>query len=186
MCGGGPMINQNRDYEGIIMLSHNGVNWRNVFRTAANFNIYNDWVTEVAWDARDELFYANSSYSDNNGSSWISSDGYSWSYASGQSFWQHTNIVGWGDGIVGYDPEHNLLITPDDEVFQTISMYARCTAYMGGIWLAGGRNAFSGDSLTVSSIDSRKTWQPVTFGAIGMTGNYAITCIIGGPMEDFG
>jgi len=71
----------------------------------------------------------------------------------------------------------------------------RCSAvaFCGGIWMAGGYGILVDESgttvaqgsATVSSLDDGQTWFLSTAGTIGMTGNYEIWTISGGPIKDF-
>jgi hypothetical protein len=163
---------------GIIALSHNGTDWITVL-----FLDSYSAVHDLVWDSRVNAFFGNGGNPDFG--CWKSRTGYDWAYVGGEDFYNHCPL-GVADGVVGYDPDTGVMITPDDinnafgDVFN-----CGCVGFCNGIWMAGGGTHGRGDSATYSSIDGGKTWDIVTEGAIGMTGNYEVLCITGAPIEDF-
>lgn len=186
MCGSGDNYTY-YDHGPIIAISHDGDHWETVFRVSANddpagVEFYGYAVHDLVWDPEANAFFAQTSEH----IVLRSRTGYGWAVVP-DNFYNHCPY-GIPDGVFGYDPDNNTIITPDD-VNQMLGgidssgFYASCTAFCNGIWMAGGggRNG----SATISSIDGGQTWAFVTEGRIGMQGNYDVLCISGGPLQDF-
>jgi hypothetical protein len=176
MCGDG--TNGGSSFGGLITISHDGTNWdTSFFNTDRDF----DYISDIVWDPRDGgAFYANPSRG-----VLMSRTGTSWTFLPDDNFYSHC-VRGVGDGLIGYDPDTGLTIHPGDIPLEALR-YCNCTAFTGGIWLAGGNapDSVSARAGIASSIDGGKTWQLVSYGTLGMNADYSITCIIGGPMGDF-
>jgi hypothetical protein len=191
MCGGGNDFSGDDGtpyfYYPLIAISHDGDNWQTVFRGDSGFHGYA--VYELVWDPGANAFYA---YTFNR-QTLKSRTGYDWTMVP-DDFYSHCPL-GTGDGVVGYDPDNDVMITPDalNEYLAEVGIGlpgvgfgADCTAFCNGIWMAGGGlYGVQYGSATLSSIDGGVTWSIVTQGAIGMQGNYNVLCITGGPLEDF-
>lgn len=164
----------------IIMLSHDVVHWQTVLAPGSGFGLF-----FLVWDPQIGAFYT--APEDLSTGCWSSPTGYVWSFLPGEDFYSHCP-GGIPDGIIGYDPDNDQFILPQDVPTDIIE--ANVTAFCGGIWLAGGRTPGGGTwmidrSCTAASIDGGQNWQVVTSGPIGMTGDYDILCISGAPWGDF-
>lgn len=160
----------------IVMLSHDVVHWKTVFAPGSGHGLH-----YLVWDPRSRSFYATAD--SQLPGCYVSITGYDWRFQPFEDFYSHCQH-GIPDGVVGYDEDNDLFILPQDVPSDII--YANVTAFCGGIWLAGGRpSGGHNSSCTAASIDGGQTWQVVTEGAIGMTGDYPILCISGAPWGDF-
>jgi hypothetical protein len=169
MCGGSGF-----KYGGLIMTSHDGLNWLSTLFLSANY------IPDVVFNPKEQAFYANT----NSHETYRSFDGYSWTSIGFDQFFNHCPL-GIPDGTIGVDPVTRKSINPLDVTAEASGIYARVTAYMGGVWMAGGGDAIGPyRSAIASSVNAGKTWQPVTSGPIGMHGDYIITCMIGAPIGD--
>jgi len=165
---------------GIIMLSHDAVNWQTVM-----FDYQSSGLYYLVWDPNYERNGAFFAAGFATGGCYVSTTGYAWVYMGGENFYDHCPS-GIPDGVVGIDYDNNIMILPQD--VPTDVILAECTAFCGGIWLAGGSVRAGGSydrSCTAASIDGGETWHVVTQGAIGMNGDYAVLCISGAPWGDF-
>jgi hypothetical protein len=188
----------------ILMRSRDGIKWENigVAHLMAQRNI-----DKLVWDAEENLFYLQG---DGEGTRpFYSPDGLYWFYSYSE-FETHCKgpLSGVADGVYGFDPAQNLIITPDGNGGvvaivgkKTIPILVgldqcNCIAYAGGVWMAGGRaiaviptNRMA--SVTTSSIDGGNTWVVSTYGDLNMPGlgdpgpGFEITTMVAGPIQDF-
>ena len=165
------------DYGGLIMMSRDGLSWRRVF-----FDKDNPTVSELFWNTKEKRFLANVS-----ARCFVSPDGQKWTEIE-DDFWDHvTTPHGEADGKVGYDAKNDLYILPWELDLDFMGVI-ECTAFVNGIWMAGGETS-NGDSGTACSIDGGKTWELVTSGALemefdGLVGNFGILTMIAVPLGD--
>lgn len=178
----------------VLMRSTDGYKW--------DSNVaYGDVFTEqLVWDKDERRFYAGGPVGLDYCS--YSPDGLRW-YLSVTDFHTHCKgiMTGTPDGIYGYDSRNDLLIYPDGgEAWAVVnassgdaesfpiwvgieSVYT--IAYVGGIWMAGGGSGGTGNSMTTCSLDGGNFWFYSTVGDLDMTGDYAVTTMVGAPIQDF-
>jgi len=183
MGGHGLAAGYNGDvFGGIIALSHDGRTWDTTY-----FSSTNNWhISDLTWNVEEQMFYARGTIS----GSLRSPDGYSWTHLPDDDYWRHVFPAdGWSDGLRGYNPFTGQIIYPDDVAVWTpdFPFYCYCTAFCGNMWMAGGyhyADPFYG-SMTMCSVDDGQTWAIATYGRIGNAADYPISCISGGPIQDF-
>ena len=150
---------------GIMMVSHDAINWTQVYSSESRRVIYN-----MVWDEEEGAFYADFRGPIAHGVTTPaptticlrSETGYVWEEVA-EDFWSHTTDGKTPDGRAGHDPETGLTILPGDLDDPGSGVDIRCTAYANGVWLAGGSNA-SG-SLTMISFDGGVNWSVSTSGS---------------------
>jgi hypothetical protein len=182
----------------VLMRSNDGYKWSS---QQAGALIGTDMLV-FDWD--EKRFYASSARA-SQGECSYSPDGTYW-YISGTPFESHCKGImpGVPDGVYGYDYAHDLLIYPmqgeafavvnasrsDAEEFPVFTGLGNvfAIAYVGGVWMAGGgggMGSFDMGSVTTTSFDGGNFWFYSSAGDLGMTGDYAITTMVGAPNKHF-
>jgi hypothetical protein len=173
LCGedGGIEGGGSETIQGMIMESNDGFSWRTIFAQVGTL------VQSVVWDPAIGMFTATIQATGEGSGTWTEQFG-SW-------VGRPEDISPYSDGITGFNPETGQTIGPE----QVPVIDARCVAFAGGIWVAGGSLEHV-NSATAASLDG-ENWVVVSQGSLGMTdsdGNdadFAITAIIGAPISDF-
>ena len=111
---------------GMIMLSHDGIHWQTVYEIAR--------VYAIIWDVNRGIFLWPDELRLHPISGRVCMGGE-----------QHFRrcILGlepvWrGDGVVGYDPDNDQMIFPNDLNALYDNLFIECTGFVGGVWMAGG------------------------------------------------
>jgi hypothetical protein len=165
----------------LIIASYDGLEWYDAFRSEEYNSVYN-----LVWSEEERAFFGDVSGGPN--LCITSADGFTWKIHYSY-FWDHvTGPTSEPDGIAGYDPVNDLVIYPNEVNDRQSFMYANCTAFADGLWMAGGYMLFDPDdplnpdeSATATSIDGGVTWVLVSSGAIGMHADYGVEVMVAAP-----
>ena len=207
MCGAS-------NVSGCVAASHDGYHFFQTYGFTTEeyaFELY-PYMMNLIWDAAERTFYGQTNGWYGN-TFWvgiyISNDGYNWVKTSltEDDFWSHCqNPFGEPDGVVGYNPETDKWIHPDDVKYGDIegldhtvdNYYTRksvdCVAFAGGIWCASGFGlipdmhgpGYSGyANYFATSFDDGETWALAAYGRMGNGGDYGNPDILGIAMEHF-
>lgn len=195
---------------GAVAYSNDGFNWVQTYG-ATTGNEYSGlpYMLYLIWDAAERKFYGLSRGIVNQyvgRAIWSSPDGIVWTLVAqvpfedqAQAFWEHSqNPYGLQDGIVGYNPNSDKWIHPDDiptDIPGTMQAFFECVAYAGGIWQAYGMTRFVDNpaiesayvgSIFMSSLDDGETWYQVGVGDFADNNNdFRITALLGLDIEFF-
>jgi hypothetical protein len=178
-------------FGGVLEISNDGYKWENLQAGG----VMGENIRALVWDKEEKRFYCDVG----NIRCYYSPDGRNWFYAA-TSFDDHCkNPLGAPDGVYGYDRQHDVVIypgwngavaivnasQPDAEEFELWVGLDEVNAvtYAGGIWHCGG--GIGDSSATTTSLDGGDFWFYSTVGSMGMTGDYAITTMVGAPIQHF-